>query len=425
MTTVDEIQEQQEDYEDVKVNDQEQEDPKDNVVHGDKSEVTIDDSTSLPDASVNNQATDVRSLIPSRSTSRHEEPTSVEKIDHTPQTIPKQVDITPSLYSPAASATPIAPAIRVEINEKSKSSIALPRQPTQLRKEPSTIPPPPPPPSSQPHRGRRQITDSFHRTSTKTTLADQSTGRRYEHRVFSFSLEFLSLVFFYCLIIHKCGIPMLNKTVVDLFFFPSIFHLLFYSDMNDELESEILPPDEFNQEPPPPDPIQTILDDHKRHMGYYRSMPNRRVLIPHKISFDDIFSDQTHLTLNRKPLARVSPRGLISGSAMQLSDLNRNKRHLHEVEFVQLLSSLIIRAIQIHRQYERFIPGPFAIQPDSYANFTDALSISQIQLHSPTSLDHSSLYTLSRLPPIPRKRPSSAEMARMKSDTQVRAKRAG
>ena len=420
---MDEIQEQQKEHEDMEIVDQAEE-QKTLSIHGDKSDVNIDDSTFLPDASVTNQATDVRSFVPSGSTSpRHEEPTSIEQIDHTPQIIPIQVGVTPNLYSPAASATPIAPAIRVEINDKSKSSIALARQPTQLRKEISAIPPPPPPPSSQPHRGRRQMTEPFNRTFSKMTLADQSIGRRYKQRFSSFSLPFLPLVIFYCPTIHKCGIPMLNKMVVDLFS-SSVLHLLFHSEMNDELESEILPPGEFNQEPPP-DPIQTILDDHKRHMGYYRSMPNRRVLIPHKISFDDVFSDLTHLTLNRKTPVRTSPRTNVSSNTMQLSDLNRNKRHLHEVEFVQLLSSLIIRAIQIHRQYERFIPGPFAIQPDSYANFTDALSISQVQLHSPTSLDHSSLYSLAPLPPIPRKRPSSAEMARMKTNTNVRAKRAG
>ena len=216
---------------------------------------------------------------------------------------------------------------------------------------------------------------------------------------------------------------MLNKMVFYTFLKSSLVHLtFFYIDMIEELESEILPPSEVNIEPPPPDPVQTILDDHKRHMGYYRMMPNRRVLIPHKVSFDDIFSDQTHLTLNRQPPARVLSR---APSTMQLSDLNRNKRHLHEVEFVQLLSSLIIRAIQIHRQYERFIPGPFAIHADSYANFTDALSISQIQLHSPTSLDQATLYSPSRLPPISKNRPSSAEMARIKTDTHLRAKRTG
>ena len=47
------------------------------------------------------------------------------------------------------------------------------------------------------------------------------------------------------------------------------------------------------------DPIQTILDDHKHHIGYYRMMPTRPVLIPHKVSFDNVFGDQSHLTVNR------------------------------------------------------------------------------------------------------------------------------
>ena len=157
-------------------------------------------------------------------------------------------------------------------------------------------------------------------------------------------------------------------------------------------------------------------------MGYYRMLPNRRVLVPHKISFDDVFGDQSHITVDRKPpfqpISRTTP-------TMQLSDLNRNRHHLQEVEFVQLLSSLLIRAIQIHKKHERIIPGPFAYQSDSSSNFTDALSISQMQLHSPLNLEQSSFYLPNRLPPIIKERPSSAQIARMKTDAQLRAKRAG
>ena len=136
--------------------------------------MNMDEATSQAEVAVTNQITDV----PTRSRSPgNEEPASMPKTDVTPQPIPKQPNVTPNLYSPATSATPIAPAIRVEISDKSKSFIPLTRQPTQPRKEV----PPPPPPSSQPHRGRRQLTEPFHRTSIKPSTFDQPFGRRYGH----------------------------------------------------------------------------------------------------------------------------------------------------------------------------------------------------------------------------------------------------
>jgi hypothetical protein len=151
-------------------------------------------------------------------------------------------------------------------------------------------------------------------------------------------------------------------------------------------------------------------------------LPNRRVLIPHKISFDDIFTDQSHITVDRKTPLRST---LYSTNTMHLSDLNRNKRHLQEVEFVQLLSSLVIRSIQIHKRYERFIPGPFSTNTSSLSNFTDALTISQMQLHSSMNLQQNGFYMPNKLPPIIVPRPSSAEIVRMQSDVQTRAKRTG
>jgi hypothetical protein len=158
-------------------------------------------------------------------------------------------------------------------------------------------------------------------------------------------------------------------------------------------------------------------------------MPNRPVLIPHKITFDDIFADQSHktidqshMTLDRKTPVRSLSRAT---SNMQLSDLNRNKHHLQEVEFVQLLSSLVIRAIQVHKKHERFIPGPYSTYADSYTSFTDALNISQMRLYSPTSLDQANFFVPPILPSIGRNRPSSAQIARMKSDVHTRAKRTG
>jgi hypothetical protein len=211
-----------------------------------------------------------------------------------------------------------------------------------------------------------------------------------------------------------------NKMVSFLSFFDFISFFFFYLDIDEETDSQIFPSTEINQTQLS-DPIQTILDDHKQHIGYYRSMPNRRVLIPHKISFDDIFADQSHMTVDRKTPFRTVSR---TATTMHLSDLNRNKYHLQEVEFVQLLSSLVIRAIQVHKKYEKFIPGPFS-HTDSSMIFTDALTISQMQLHSPTSLEQANFYMSTRLPPIIKKRPSSAQIARMKSDVQIRAKRTG
>lgn len=157
-------------------------------------------------------------------------------------------------------------------------------------------------------------------------------------------------------------------------------------------------------------------------MGYYRMRPNRPVLVPHKISFDDVFGDQSHITVDRKTQFRSTS---FTATTMHLSDLNRNKRHLHEVEFVQLVSSLVIRSIQIHRKHERFIPGTFSSTADSTISFTDALSISQMQLHSPTNLDQANYYTPDRLPPIIKERPPSAQFSRMKTDAQAKAKRTG
>lgn len=170
------------------------------------------------------------------------------------------------------------------------------------------------------------------------------------------------------------------------------------------------------------DSVQAIIDHHTNTMGYYRMRPNRRVLIPHKISFDMIFGDLSHITVNKKPSSQ-SPSFISSG--MHLSDLNRNKRHLHEVEFVQLLSSLVIRAIQLHRKNEAFAPGSLASMTSSSMNFTDALTVSQMQLHSMNDFQQPSLNSIQRLPPISRARPSSAEAARMKAEAQSRATRAG
>ncbi|CAF0824785.1 unnamed protein product, partial [Didymodactylos carnosus] len=77
------------------------------------------------------------------------------------------------------------------------------------------------------------------------------------------------------------------------------------------------------------DIVQDIIDQHTKQFGFYRP-PHRSCLIPHKISLDGVLGEQSHMLVNNLhfPSAR-----------MRLSDLNRN-RHLHDIEFIQLLSCL-------------------------------------------------------------------------------------
>jgi hypothetical protein len=166
------------------------------------------------------------------------------------------------------------------------------------------------------------------------------------------------------------------------------------------------------------DPIQAIIDDHKRHAGYYRMAPARRVLVPHKVSLGDVWADQTHLTINRQQLARPSSR---LTSSMQLSDLNQNKRQLRDIESVQLLSSLFIRAIQVHRDHVPLIPSSIPMSTDTFWNFTDALNISPMHLHTFDIQQNNNGQASVRLPLIVSSRPTSAQADRMKFDVNMRA----
>jgi len=207
------------------------------------------------------------------------------------------------------------------------------------------------------------------------------------------------------------------------FHFRLYIYLFFFFRLEsvDDISSQVYTSTEILHEPLS-DPIQSILDEHKRSLGYFRIMPNRRVLIPHKVSFDNILGDQSHITVDRKtPYLTTSQ----FASTMQLSDLNRNRRHLQEVEFVQLLSSLVIRSVQIHKKYDRFIPGSFLNPNDSYTAFTNALSISQMQLHSPLNVDQGNFYSSSCYPKLFKERSTAEGIARMKSDAQLKAKRTG
>lgn len=159
----------------------------------------------------------------------------------------------------------------------------------------------------------------------------------------------------------------------------------------------------------PTDSIQSIIDDHKRRDGYFRAVPTRPVLVPHKITFGDVFGDLSHMALNRRRPAQSIP------TTMHLSDLNANKRRLHEVEFVQLLSSLVVRGIQLHRKHDRFIPRPFLSTVVFPHIFPGVLTVSQMPLHSSTD----------PLPFIHQRERAASELARIRADAQTKATREG
>ncbi|CAF0980083.1 unnamed protein product [Rotaria sordida] len=377
--------------EDEKQEDEEQEEEEENLLPTNEEQqenlyINIEDSTYHPSPDINEQIDDIKPIVRSRSsTPRIDEQPTIHKSRHVLQQTPSQFSVTPSLNSSTVVVTPVEPPIRVEINEKPRPILQASHHVPKSRKE---LPQPSSLSSLQTPRLRKQPTvpiEKSSRTSVKTSVSDQSSGKRH---------------------------PLLpnNSTMWDS-----------YAKQNEILEqnkTQIQPSIDSNQEQIS-DPIQTIINDHKRDFGYYRMIPNRRILIPHKISLMDLFSDQIHITVNRRSSSQLTT------STMRLSDLNRNKRHLHEVEFMQLLSSLIIRSIQLHKRNEKFIPNSLLLNTHSAINFTDALTVSQMQLHSLTNLHQPSFSTSYKLPPIERQRPSSAQTARMKSDTHTRATKTG
>ena len=171
------------------------------------------------------------------------------------------------------------------------------------------------------------------------------------------------------------------------------------------------------------DPIQTIIDEHKRRVGYYRMGGHRRVLIPHKVFLGDLFGDQSHMTINRD--VYISPPTSDPPSTMQLSDWNQNQSYLRDVESVNLLSSLVIRAIQIHRRHLRLIPGSLSTDANGSSDFANALFISQMQVHRSNNGLQTSFEPPKKLPPIGPPRPSSAQTSRMKTHAFGRAARIG
>ncbi len=150
------------------------------------------------------------------------------------------------------------------------------------------------------------------------------------------------------------------------------------------------------------DPIQFIIDEHKEIVGFYRMISLRPVLVPHKISMENVLAEQSHVILDQFPPS--IPRYL-----MNLSDFNYNQYQLNEVEFTQLLSSLVIRAIEIHKQYEKSSPGMHS------PSLTNAFSISQAHLLSSSS----------KFPSLASQRPTTRQFARMQSNIQAKATRDG
>jgi hypothetical protein len=194
-------------------------------------------------------------------------------------------------------------------------------------------------------------------------------------------------------------------------------HYSIYLETNEPEESDQsrmiffpIPPSTVVIEEPINDPIQTVIDEHKQQVGFYRMTPNRPLLIPHKISMNNIFGDQSHIVIDQTVPQLTS----FPTNTMNLLDLNHNQHHLNEVESVQLLSSLIIRAVQVHKQHEKFIPVP------SSSNFTNVLNVSQMHLHSPSNFN-----SPLKLPPILHERPTPRQLALILSDVQTKATNAG
>ncbi|CAF1143690.1 unnamed protein product [Adineta ricciae] len=272
------------------------------------------------------------------------------------------------------------PGIRVEIHDRSKPHV--PRGRREL---------PPPRHSSRPRTKSVGTTNQSNRVPIKTTGSNSSPDRKFS----------------------------LLPNTVDMW--------NSYGKQNNDDDEDIgfntnLP---VNTEPTI-DPIQSIIDDHKRHDGYYRMIPKRPILVPHKVTLGDVFGDQLHIILDRTTPNQPPPTATAEATTtMHLSDLNRNKHHLHEVEFVQLLSSLMIRGIQLHRRHKRVIPGPFTSNASSLDNFNNPLTISQVHLHPFTDPQQTNSTTSLQLPTIYKPRRSASEIARIRADAQTKAMREG
>ncbi|CAF4559292.1 unnamed protein product [Rotaria socialis] len=184
----------------------------------------------------------------------------------------------------------------------------------------------------------------------------------------------------------------------------------------DDSQSNVVPESNtlVNDQDPINDPVQKLLDEHKRTAGFYR-MSNRRVLIPNKVSMTDLFCDQGHIVDDHDESQLSS----LQHNTMNLLDLKRNQYHLNEVEFVQLLSSLVVRALQVHRQHETVIPGTLS------GNFGSVLSISPMPLHATSKMYQFSSISPSKLPNLLHQQPTSRQFGQIQSQAQKRASKEG
>ena len=127
--------------------------------------------------------------------------------------------------------------------------------------------------------------------------------------------------------------------------------------------------------------IQALMDEHKQNVNFHRMMSNRRLLIPNKVSMNGLIGDQAHIVVDKDLIFAVNP--------MSLSDLDENQKHLNSVEAKHLLSSLVVRAIQVQQQH-----GTLPLESGA-KRFDQVLNVSPMALHSSTTLN-----THPILPPI-------------------------
>ena len=127
--------------------------------------------------------------------------------------------------------------------------------------------------------------------------------------------------------------------------------------------------------------IQALMEEHKRNVNFHRMMSNRRLLIPNKVSMNGLMGDQAHIVVDKDLIFAVNP--------MNLSDLDENQEHLNGVEAKHLLSSLVVRAIQVQQQHGK-LPSE-----SGTTGFGQVLNVSPMALHSSTTLNPQSV-----LPPI-------------------------
>jgi hypothetical protein len=330
-------------------------------------------------------------------------PPSPQIIEQPPiiNTIPLPVPPEPfqsSTTQSLSSSMSFQPSIRVEINEKHNSITSdMPQSRTEKT-------------SSQIIRQNKQPIPP-----SNTPVPDQININRYFYKqIFLIKFSYFSSSFIrnntnmrdsY---IKQTGI----KTNLNLSLSIILF-LLESINQQENNESEInyflVPPSTLVNQEQVHDPIQRIIEEHNQTIGFYRMIPNRRVLIPHKISMDNILADQSHIIINQ----------YTSQSPMNLSDLNHNQYQLNEVEFVQLLSSLVIRGVQVHKQYEKFTPGL------NSTSFTNVLNVSQMHLRSSSNSQQSMINSSSKLPLIAHQQPTARQLARIQSNIQAKATREG